>query len=435
MTVEIEILRAAIFHTPRNAFDSAAALVYFGDGALAIGGGEIVACGVYSEVRRDHPDAAVRDLRGSYIVPGFIDTHIHFPQARIIGGLGYSLLDWLEGLTLPEEAKLADSTYAAEIAREFLGHLVAHGTTTALVFGAHFASAMATFFEAAGRSGLRIVSGLVLADRGLRPDLHQTPENAYEESKSLIRRFHGNNRLAYAVTPRFALSSSESMLEVCDALLREDRSLCFTTHLNENRREVEEVTRLFPWALDYLSVYERFHLPGRRSVFAHNIYGDGAQLQRLAEHRAAVAHCPCSNASLGSGIFPMKRHLEARVPFALGTDVGGGTGFGLMKEALQAYLLQRLAPEPLTLTAAQMLYLATRAGAEALDMESRVGDFSSGKAADLVVLKPPAGSPLTGVLALNEDPSRILAAILTLAGAECVREVRVDGDIVYEAIQ
>jgi guanine deaminase len=431
--VTTEILRASVFHTPQNPFDSAKALVSLPDGAIAIGGGRIVACDDYAAVRKAHPEATVRDLRGGFILPGFIDTHIHFPQVRVIGGLGYSLLDWLERLTLPEESKLADAGYASAIAGEFVNALAAHGTTTALVVGSHFAHATAALFAAADRKGLRVISGLVLADRMLRAELHQTPDAAYRESRRLIERFHRRGRLTCAVIPRFALSSSEAMLEVCRALLREDGSLRFTTHLNENPAEIEQVAALFPWAADYLAVYEKFDLIGQRSVLAHNVHTSAAELQRLAGYEASIAHCPSSNAALGSGIFPLKRHLEAKVRFALGTDVGGGTGFGMLKEGLQAYLLQRVAAEPVSLTAAQMLYLVTRAGAEALGLDVENGDFGAGKSADFVYLRPPEASPLASVLSVADEPGRILSAIFTLAGAESIREVRVAGDPVFEA--
>ena len=429
----MEILRGAIFHTPANAFESSSALHSYTDGALAIDGGCIVACGDYAGIREAHPEAPVRDLRGGFILPGFIDTHIHFPQVRIIGGLGYSLLEWLDRLTLPEEAKLADAGYAGTIAGEFVAALAAHGTTTALVFGSHFAEATAALFQAAAKSGLRVIGGLVLADRGLRPELHQTPDAAYRESRALIERFHNRGRLGYAVMPRFAVAASEAMLQTCQALLREDSTLRFTTHLNENPAEIEEVLRLFPWTADYLAVYERYGLISRRAVLAHNIHTNRSELHRLAWYRASIAHCPCSNAALGSGVFGMRRHLEGGVPFALGTDVGAGTGFGMMKEALQAYLMQRILPQPMSLTPAQMLYLATRAGAEALALEEETGDFTPGKAADFVYLRAPKASPLEGVLRNAEDPERMLSALFTLGGAESVREVRVEGDLVFEA--
>jgi guanine deaminase len=418
----VNILRAAIFHTPGNPFLSANGLAAYADGALAIENGKVLACGDYSAVARARPDAVVRDLRGGYILPGFIDTHVHFPQVRILGGLGYGLLDWLEQLTLPEEARLADAAYASFIAQEFVAALASHGTTTALVFGSHFAGATAALFNAAEERGLRIFSGLVLSDRSLRPDLLQTPDAAYRDSKILMERF-GFER--HAVMPRFAFSASEAMLSVCRALIGENPSSLFTTHINESRQEIDEVARLFPWAADYLAVYERFGLIGSRSVLAHNVHVSASELQRLASTRATIAHCPCSNAALGSGIFPMRWHIEANVRFALGTDVGGGIGFGMLKEALQAYLMQRVAPEPITLSPAQMLYLATRAGAKALGIEDETGDFETGKAADFVYLRPPEGSVLAGVLKRLEDPDRIVAALFTLAGTESVAEVRV----------
>jgi guanine deaminase len=397
-------------------------LVSYADGALATENGKVVACGDYSSLSEAHPDASVRDLRGGYILPGFVDTHVHFPQIRILGGLGYALFDWLEQLTLPEEARLADAAYAGAIAREFVAVLASHGTTTALVFGSHFAGATAALLTAAEQSGMRIFSGLVMSDRLLIPELHQTPDAAYRASKALIERF---GALRYAVTPRFAFSASDAMLSVCRTLLRENPGLLFTTHINESGQEIEQVARLFPWAHDYLAVYEQFDLIGTRSILAHNVHPRASELQRLAARGASIAHCPSSNAALGNGIFPLRRHFEANVRFALGTDVGGGTGFGMLKEALQAYLMQRVASEPIALSPAQMLYLATRAGAEALGIADQTGDFEAGKAADLIYLRPPAGSVLAGVLSRLESPERIIAALFTLAGEESIREVRV----------
>ncbi len=420
------ILRATLFHTPRNPFLESGAMEVFEDGALLVENGNIAARGDYAAVRAAHPAAPVRDLRGGVLLPGFVDTHVHFPQVRALGCLGHSLLEWLQFSTLPEEAKFADVNFARTVAGEFLSALIAHGTTTALVFGAHFVPATAALFEAAA-GGPRIVSGLVLSDRLLLPELHQTAEAAYCGSTELITRFHGKGRLLYAVTPRFALSASEAILEVCQTLLREHPTVRFQTHMNESPAEIAEVARLFPGAADYLAVYERFGLAGRLSVFAHNIHASSSELQRLAGHGSAVAHCPCSNAALGSGFFPLRRHLEAGVRVSMGTDVGGGTGFGMLKEGLQAYLLQRLAPEGMLLSAAQMLYLATRAGAEALGLEDLIGDFTPGKSADFVYLRAPDDSPLAAVARNSPSPERLLAATFTLAGSESVREVWVEG--------
>ena len=426
-----ELLRAPLFHTPRNPFQEASALEARADGGLLIENGRVAACGDYAAVRALHPDVKAVDLRGGFLLPGFVDTHIHFPQLRILGGLGRSLLDWLDNVALPEEARMADLRYADTVARQFVGAMAAHGTTTALVFGAHFAPATAALFEAAGEAGLRIAAGQVLSDRMLRPELHQTPERAWRESSLLIDRFHRRGRLTYAVTPRFALSASDAMLEVCQTLLREHEGLLFTTHINENGREISEVARLFPWAADYLAVYEKFGLSRPGSVLAHNVHASDSELARLASGGAAVAHCPCSNAALGSGFFPLKRHLAAGVRVSMGTDVGGGTGFGMLKEGLQAYLLQRLGPDGMLLGAEHLLYLATLAGAEALCLGQETGDFRTGKSADLVYIRPPADSALAQVLHRELSPEQILAAIFTLAGAESIAQVRVGGSVVH----
>lgn len=428
-----ELLRVPLFHTPRNPFFEDKALECHWDGGLLIRGGRIEACGEYSAIHAQHPGAATVDLRGGFLLPGLVDTHIHYPQVRVIGNLGRSLLDWLERCALPEEARMADQAYAREIARQFIRALASHGTTTALVFGAHFSSATAELFQAASISGLRVISGLVLSDRYLRDDLHQTPEAAYRESTALIRRFHGQGRLLYAVTPRFALSTSEAMLEACHTLMREHNGLRFQTHLNENPTEIAEVKKLFSWAADYLAVYERFGLSGPSAVMAHNVHATDSEIERLAGAGTAISHCPSSNAALGSGLFPLRRHIAAGVRCALGTDVGGGTGFGMLKEALQAYLLQRVAPLGLSLDAAKLLYLATRAGAEALGLSNAIGDFEPGKAADFVYLRPLPESPLAAIVEQAENPERVLSALFTLAGQESVREVRVEGTVVYRS--
>jgi guanine deaminase len=425
-----EILRATVLHTPRNPFTSDGALEAYADGALLIEDGRIRAAGDYAAIRAAHPGVVVQDWRGSVILPGFIDTHIHFPQTRIIGGLGWPLLDWLRLHALPEEVRMDDPVYARGVAVDFVRALARHGTTTALVFGAHFGPATEALFEAACNAGLRIACGLVLSDRLLPEPLRQTPEQAYRISRELMTRYHGLAGLRYAVTPRFALSASEPMLEVCAALLREQPDALFQTHLNENPQEIADVRAAFPWAENYLATYDRFGLAGPRSVFAHNIHPERSELARLADTGASVSHCPCSNAVLGSGIFPMRRHLAAGVRFALGTDVGAGTGFGMLKEALQCYMMQRLLPDGMPLTPPHLLYLATRAGAEVLGLADETGDFNAGKSADLVRLRPDAGTPLAGAMEYADSPERLLAAIVTQAGAESIREVRVRGRVI-----
>ena len=428
-----QLFRAPIFHTPGNPFHQSNALEVFGDGGLLVNANRIEALGDFATIARQYPNAEVRDLSDGFLLPGFVDTHVHFPQVRVLGALGEPLLDWLKHSALPEESRMADATYARVIAREFLNALTANGTTAALVFGAHFASAMEILFDEAAISGQRISSGLVLSDRLLLPELHTSAAQAYKQSTDLIQRYHGKHGLKYAVTPRFALSASEAMLEVCQTLMRENPDVLFQTHLNENYDEIREVAQLFPESQDYLSVYEKFGLVGVRSVLAHNVHPTNSELQRLSASGATVAHCPCSNASLGSGLFPMAKHISHGIKVSLGTDVGAGTGFGMLKEGLQAYMLQRIATDGFGLTPTHLLYLATRAGAEALGMDD-AGDLSPGRSADFVYIKPRAGSPLAAVAGNAESPERMLAAIFTLAGAETIAGTWVQGRAVYEGV-
>ena len=427
------IFRARIFHTPGNPFETPGALEAF-TGAVAVTDGRIGAVGTFGEVQKQYPGAPVLGDGNDYLLPGFIDTHVHYPQVGVVGAMGLTLLDWLRERTLPEEARLADTEYARVVARRFLRALARNGTTTALVFGAHQPGAQGAFFEEAEASGLRITSGLVLGDRLLRPDLEADPETCFAESEALINTWHQRGRLRYAVTPRFSLSCSEGVLEAAGSLLRAHPNVRFQTHLNESPAEIATVAELFPWARDYLETYERFGLVGERSLFAHNVHVTNDELGRLGAARAAVAHCPSSNMFIGSGLFPLRRHLERGIRVALGSDVGGGTGFSLFKEGLMSYQGQMLLSSSHTdgfpLGPAHLLYLATRAGALALGLDE-LGDLTPGRQADLLLLRPPENSTLADVLAQSPSAEASLGAVFTLAREESVREVFVAGEPLF----
>ena len=423
------IYGATVVDTPGDPFAEGPAAALAEDGALLVQDGVIRARGSLAALRTAHPDEPVTRLDGGLLLPGFVDTHVHFPQIRAIGGMGLPLLDWLERYALPEESKLADPAYARAVAAEFLDGLVASGTTSALVFGSHFAPAMDELFAAAERRRLNITSGLVLSDRELRPDLLSSPETALADSADLILRWHDRGRLRYAVTPRFSLSTSDGMLDACAQLL--GKGVWFTSHLNENLAEIATVTRLFPGSQHYLDTYTKHGLVTARSVFAHNVHPDEAELTLLAEHGASVAHCPSSNGALGSGLFPLRRHVEHGVHVALGTDVGAGSGLFLPKEALQAYFIQQLlGPDGLSLTPVHLLYLATRAGAQTLGLEDRVGDLAVGKDFDAVWLRPADGSTLAVNLRHARDTPDALARIFALGTPADVAGVWVRGDAV-----
>jgi guanine deaminase len=380
-------------------------------------------------VRAEHPDADEIDARDAILLPGLVDTHVHFPQIPVIGAMGLELLDWLKQRTLPEEVRMADPEYARGAAAAFIRALARNGTTTALVFGSHFPVAQDALFEEAERAGLRIASGLVVSDRSLRPELEVTGPQATADGLALIERWHGRGRLRYAIEPRFSLSCSDEILSACRRLLDAAPSLLFTTHLNESRAEVARVRELFPEARDYLDTYERHGLVRETSVFAHDVHVSDDELRRLAAARARVAHCPTSNAFLGSGTFPLRRHADHGVHVALGSDVGAGTGPSLFKEALMAYQVQPLADRP---SPAELLHLATRAGALALGLGEETGDLTPGRSADYLLVRPGAGSTLAAVLAAAPGWDARLGALFALAGEDAIAEVRVAGEPVYE---
>jgi guanine deaminase len=420
------LYRAQVMDTPDDPFRGGA-LRTDADAGLLVVDGVIVERGPYAEVRRQHRDETVVDLGSGLLLPGFVDTHVHYPQVRAIGALGMPLLEWLDRCALPEEARLADVDYAREVAGEFIASLVDSGTTTALVFGSHFAPAVDALFEASTGRGLRVTCGLVVGDRMLRPDLHTTAQRAYDEGRELARRWHQRGRTRYAVTPRFSLSCTDDLLASCAALHDDTEGCWFTSHINENPAEIAKVRELF--GCGYLESYDRHGLVGPRSVFAHNVHPSDAELKLLAARESTVAHCPTSNAALGSGLFPFDRHLSFGVRVALGCDVGAGTGFSLFKEGLQAYFLQQLrGQDGVALTSAHLLHLATAAGADALGMREQVGDLTVGRRFDALWLDPRPGTPLDIGLRHAHGPSDALAKAFALATPHDVRGVWVDGE-------
>ncbi|HEY3555970.1 MAG TPA: guanine deaminase [Kribbella sp.] len=423
------LYRGTFIDTPENPF-AGAGLRVAADAGLLVEDGLIVARGPFADLRQAHPAEQVVDLRDGVVLPGFVDTHVHFPQIRAVGGLGLPLLEWLDRYALPEEARMADVTYASGVAQEFVRGLAAAGTTSALVFGAHYADAVDTLFDAASKVGLRITSGLVLSDRLLRPELLTTPVRGYAESLALANRWHGVGRSRYAVTPRFSLSCTDELLATCRELMDAIPGALFTSHVNENEAEIATVADLFGGS-DYVTTYDRHGLVDRRTVLAHNVHPTDVELKTLATSGATVAHCPTSNAALGSGLFPLTRHLQHGVRVALGSDVGAGTGFSLLKEGLQAYFCQQLlGDQGRPLTAAHLLYLATTAGAEALDLP-QVGHLSVGQYFDAQLLRPAEGSPLAVAITHAEDTEEALARIFTLGTPADVQAVWINGDLLH----
>ncbi|MBF8160444.1 guanine deaminase [Ectopseudomonas hydrolytica] len=386
MTTNTKAYRAAILH---SLADPAVVGVeqsyeYFEDGILLIENGKVAQVGPAAELLPKLAGVEIQHYRDALITPGFIDTHIHYPQTGMIASYGEQLLDWLNIYTFPTERQFEDKAHASDVAAIFLKELLRNGTTTALVFGTVHPQSVDAFFEQADKLNLRMIAGKVLMDRNAPDYLTDTAESGYAESKALIERWHGKGRLHYAVTPRFAPTSTPEQLELAGKLLGEYPDLYMHTHLSENRKEIEWVKELFPERKGYLDVYDHHKLIGPRAVFAHGVHLCDDECKRLAETGSAVAFCPTSNLFLGSGLFDLNK-LEAHgVRVGLGTDVGAGTSFSQLQSLNEAYKIMQLQGKKLD--PFKSLYLATLGGANALYLDDKLGNFLPGKDADFLVL-------------------------------------------------
>ncbi len=380
--------RGGVLHflrDPGDATDPAGSYEYFEDGVLVVRDGLVAETGPAREVLARLPaETPVVDRTGKLILPGFVDCHIHYSQTDVIASYGEQLLEWLDRYTYPAERRFADAGHAREVADFFLDELLRNGTTTALVLGTVHPESVDAFFAAAQARRLRMAAGKVLMDRNCPEFLRDTAESGYAESRALIEKWHGRDRLLYAITPRFAPTSTEAQLERAGDLAAEFPDAFVHTHLAENRKEVAWVRDLFPWARSYLDVYARFGLVRPRSVFAHCIHLDEEDLETLAEQRALAAFCPTSNLFLGSGLFDLRRMRNLGVLVGIATDVGGGTSFSMLKTLAEGYKIAQLADQPLS--AYRAFYLATLGGAQGLHLDDRIGNFAPGSEADFVVI-------------------------------------------------
>lgn len=359
---------------------------YFPDGLLVVEHGKVKALGNYEQIHSQYADIPITHYPDRLIVSGFIDTHIHFPQMEMIASYGEQLLEWLSTYTFPTERKFANRNYALEIASLFLDELLRNGTTTALVFTAVFPQSTDAFFEEAQRRNLRMIAGKVMMDRHAPDFLLDTATSSYLETKQLIEKWHKRDRLLYAVTPRFAITSTPEQLTNAGKLLAEFPDVYLHTHLSENVDEVQAVADFFPESEGYLDVYDRAGLVGERSIFAHGVQLSDREFARLSEAKSAIAFCPTSNLFLGSGLFKLEKakSLDTPIKVGLGTDVGAGTSFSILRTASAAYQVAQLRSQKLS--AFQALFLATLGGAIALSLDDKLGNFEIGKEADFVVL-------------------------------------------------
>lgn len=392
MTSHAHAYRAGLLHFLHDPAIDENATQWHGDGLLVVADGKVVAAGDYARLSPALPAACtVHDYRGKIIVPGFIDTHAHYPQTDIIGSPAPGLLPWLNTYTFPAERRFEDAHHAREVADFFLTELLRNGTTTAAVYCTVHAQSVDAFFAASSARNLRMVAGKCLMDRNAPEFLRDTAERGARETEALIGRWHNKGRQHVAITVRFAPTSTPAQLALAGALAARYPDTYIQTHVAENTEEVAWVKDLFPDSRSYLDVYDGYGLMRRRALYAHCIWLDDADRMRMAATHSVAAVCPTSNLFLGSGLFDFARADRAGMLLSLGTDVGGGTSFSMLQTMNELYKVARMGGTHLT--AQRMFYLATLGGARALQMEGTIGNFAPGCEADFIVLDP-AATPL-----------------------------------------
>ncbi len=437
--VTLKAIRSAFFDFVDDPFyvPAAQSVRYIPDGLLVLENGYVKELGDYTTLAARYPDIPTTAYPNRLIMPGFVDIHIHFPQTEMIGAYGEQLLDWLNNYTFPTEAKFKDKDYADQLAKIFVDELLKNGTTTAMVLAAVFPESATAVFEEAQRRKMRMIVGKVMMDRHAPDFLVDTAQQSYDETKVLIQTWHKCDRLLYAVTPRFAITSTPDQLQAAGKLLDEFPDVYLHTHLSENQKEIELTAELFPDSADYLNVYEQFGLLTERSIFAHCIHLSESEFERLSKAGAAIAFCPTSNLFLGSGLFKIEAAKSAQQPINVGlaTDVGGGTSFSMLKTASEAYKVAQLRRQQLS--AFKLLFLATLGAARALMLDDKIGSFEQGKEADFIVLDMQATpvmalrNPTATAQSLEELAEKLFATII-LGDDRTIEATYILGDVAYQ---
>ncbi|MBT8084491.1 MAG: guanine deaminase [Woeseia sp.] len=408
-------------------------LEYFEDGILVVEDGVVVEVGPAADVlARLSADVPINDYRGRLLLPGLIDCHVHYPQIDMIASYGEQLLEWLEKYAYPAERRFKDAAVAAETAEFFVQQLLANGTTTALIFATVHAQSVDAIFAAAEKRNLRLISGKTLMDHGCPLDLRDTAEGGVEESRRLIERWHGQSRLGYAITPRFAVTSSKEQLRAAGKLAGEFPEVHVHTHLAENEDEVKIISHRFPESRSYLDVYQQHGLLRERSVFAHCLHLDEADRGELSRRGGAIAFCPTSNLFLGSGLFDLAAAKAHNIRVGMGTDVGGGTTLNMLRTLAAGYKVLHLQQQ--ALPPHEALYLATLGAARALYLDDRVGSFAPGNEADFIVVDDSA-TPLTARRSAAAGTiAERLFALLMLGDDRAVEATYAMGEPVYARV-
>ena len=410
------------------------AVQFYRRGAVAIAeSGRIVWRGHAAHLPQQFNALPSDDYGEALVLPGFIDAHIHFPQHRMLAAPGKDLLDWLNRFTFPEECRYASAAHARTAAEIFLDRLVQHGTTAAVVFSTVHRVATEILFAAAERRHVAIISGKTMMDRNAPQELCDDPSTGIRDSEALIERWHCRGRLRYAITVRFALTSTEAQLREAGALAARHSDCYVHSHLSESKGEIALVQQLFPEAKDYTDVYDHFGLLGRRSLFAHGVHLSERECARLAEAGATVVHCPSSNSFLGSGLFNTDYVGRPDRPVRIGiaTDIGGGTSYSMLHTLGEAYKVAML--QGRTPTAHELFHRATRGNAAHLDLADEIGTLDLGRWGDVVVLDSTATPVLRARQALSECLEDTLFSLMILGDDRAVRATYIAGRQVWSA--
>ena len=413
--------------------------IYFDDGLMVVDNksGKIIDVGNFSDLRSswDISNNLIH-FRDRLIMPGFVDTHVHYPQYKVIASYGTSLLEWLNKYTFVEEQRFSDVAYADQIANLFLDELIKNGTTSVMTFCTSFKQSVEAFFNAAENRNLRMAAGKVMMDRHAPDELCDNPDNSYSDSKELIEKWHNKGRLRYAVTPRFAPTSSSSQLNQAARLLNEypsddqTKGVLLQTHLNENDEEIAWVNDLFPDSNSYFGVYEDHGITGNRSVFGHCIHNTEEEYQRMAKTGSKVSLCPTSNLFLGSGLFELEKLESYGIDVSLASDVGGGDSFSMFKVMNEAYKICRL--NDFNLDPIKAFYLTTLGAAKVLDMNDSIGNFEVNKEADFIVIDLNATEIISQKNKIAMGVNDILFNLMTLGDDRLIDEVFILGQRAYK---
>ncbi|KAB2701217.1 guanine deaminase [Ochrobactrum sp. Kaboul] len=418
--------RVLTFRDEPQSLDDSASYRYIEDGAILVEDGRIARLGDYAELSAEAgSDVKLADHRPHLILPGFIDTHIHYPQTQVVASYAANLLEWLNTYTFVAEQKFADEQHAEFIAERFLDELIRHGTTTAVAYCSVHPQSVDAYFRASQHRNMRMLGGKVMMDRNAPPALCDTAQSGYDDSKELIARWHGKDRLDYVITPRFAITSTPEQLEASQALAREHPECFIQTHLSENHDEIAFTKSLYPDAPDYLGIYEHYGLLGNKTLLGHSIHLEEREVGVMAETGSVAVFCPTSNLFLGSGLFDRDRLKASGVRMAVATDVGGGTSFSMLRTMDEGYKILQLREQ--RLNPFQSFYMMTLGNARALSMEDKIGTLDEGTEADIVVLDSAATSPMRLRMAAGATLEQELFLLQTVGDDRAIVETYVAG--------